>query len=102
MIRGTTPIIRLKAKFDLRGWNLYITLKQGLVSYTFENDVVEVEYEDEFSYVSFVLSQEQTLSFNDKNDVEIQLRAAKDSSAVASKVVTVDVDRILMGGVIDG
>ena len=102
MIRGTTPIIRLKAKFDLRGWNLYITLKQGLVSYTFENDVVEIEYEDEFSYVSFVLSQEQTLSFNDKNDVEIQLRAAKDSSAVASKVVTVDVDRILMGGVIDG
>ena len=102
MIRGTTPIIRLKAKFDLRGWNLYITLKQGLVSYTFENDVVEIEYEDGFSYVSFVLSQEQTLSFNDKNDAEIQLRATKDSSAVASKVATVDVDRILMDGVIDG
>lgn len=102
MIRGTTPIIKLKAKFDLRGWNLYITLKQGLVSYTFENDVLEIDFENGESTVSFMLTQEQTLSFNDKNDVEIQLRAAKDSSAVASKVATVDVERILMGGVIDG
>ena len=102
MIRGTTPIIKLKAKFDLRGWNLYITLKQGLVSYTFENDSLEIEFENGESTVSFMLTQEQTLSFNDKNDVEIQLRAAKDSAAVASKVATVDVYRILMGGVIDG
>lgn len=102
MIRGTTPIIKLKAKFDLRGWNLYITLKQGLVSYTFENDDIEVDFENGYSFLSFMLTQEQTLSFNDKNDVEIQLRAAKDDSAVASKVAFVNVDRILMGGVIDG
>lgn len=102
MIRGTTPTIRLKAKFDLRGWNNYVTLKQGLVEYTFENDDVEIEFEDGYSIVSFMLTQEQTLSFNENNKVEIQLRAAKGNSAIASKVATVDVDRILMGGIIDG
>lgn len=102
MIRGTTPIIKLKAKFDLRGWNLYITLKQGLVSYTFENDDTEIEYDGTYSSVSFMLTQEQTLSFNENGKVEIQLRAAKDGAAVASKIATVDVYRILMGGVIDG
>lgn len=102
MIRGTTPIIRLKAKFDLQNWKLYITLKQGLVEYTFENDDIEVDFEDDYSFLSFMLTQEQTLSFNDNGKVEIQLRAAKDNAAIASKVATVDVDRILMGGVIDG
>ena len=102
MIRGTTPTIKLKTKFDLRGWNLYIMLKQGLISYTFENDDVEVVFEDGECMVSFMLSQEQTLSFNENGKVEIQLRAAKDGSAVASKIVSIDVYRILMGGVIDG
>lgn len=102
MIRGTTPMIRLTAKFDLRGWHLYVTLKQGLVSYTFKNDDIEVDFEGGYSTLSFMLTQEQTLSFNDNGKVEIQLRAAKDSSAIASKVATVDVGRILMGGVIDG
>lgn len=102
MIRGTTPTIRLKAKFDLRNWNLYVTLKQGLVEYTFENGELEVDFDDGFSVVSFMLTQGQTLSFNENNKVEIQLRAAKDDSAIASKVATVDVYRILKGGVIDG
>lgn len=102
MIRGTTPTIRLKAKFDLRNWNLYVTLKQGLVEYTFENDELEIDFDDGFSVVSFMLTQEQTLSFNENNKVEIQLRAAKGISAIASKVATIDVYRILMGGVIDG
>ena len=102
MIRGTTPIIKLKAKFDLRGWSLYITLKQGLVSYTFENDEVEIVFEDGESIVSFMLSQEQTLSFNENGKVEIQLRAANDGAAIASKIVSIEVYRILMGGVIDG
>lgn len=102
MIRGTTPTIKLKTKFDLRGWNLYITLKEGLVSYTFENDDVEVVFEDGECMASFMLSQEQTLSFNENGKVEIQLRAAKDGSAVASKIVSIEVYRILMGGVIDG
>lgn len=102
MIRGTTPAIRLKAKFDLRDWHLYVTLKQGLNSYTFENDDIEIEYDEGFSYVSFMLTQEQTLSFKENVNVEIQLRAAKDGVAIASKVASVDVDRILMGGVING
>lgn len=102
MIRGTTPTIKLKANFDLRNWNVYATLKQGLTEYTFENDELEIEFEDDFSVISFTLTQEQTLSFNDNNKVEIQLRAAKDGSAVASKIATVDVYRILKGGIIDG
>ena len=92
----------MKAKFDLRNWHLYVTLKQGLVSYTFENDSIEVDFKDDCSFLSFMLTQEQTLSFNENGKVEIQLRAAKDNSAIASKVATVDVYRILMGGVIDG
>ena len=102
MIRGTTPTIKLKAKFDLRNWNIYATLKQGLTEYTIENGELETEFEDGYSVVSFTLTQEQTLSFNDNNKVEIQLRAAKDDSAIASKIVTVDVYRILKGGVING
>ena len=102
MIRGTTPIIKLKTKFDLRGWNLYITLKEGSVSYTFENDETEIVFKNGESVISFMLSQEQTLSFNENGKVEIQLRAAKDGAAVASKIASIEVYRILMGGVIDG
>ena len=86
---------------DLRGWSVYITLKNGVKQLTFENDKVSVDYANGISTLRFVLTQEQTLSFK-VGECEIQLRAAKDGSAVASSIGTVKIERIIMDGVIDG
>lgn len=102
MIRGTTPTISLKAKFDFRGWYIYATIENGLNEITFEGDDVSVEYENGYSLVSFTLTQEQTLSFPQNTKCEIQLRAIKDETAVASKVVKTNVDKILKDGIIHG
>lgn len=102
MIRGTTPTITLKAKFDLRDWYIYATIENGLTEMTFEGTQVSVRYENGYSFVSFSLTQEQTLKFPANTKCEIQLRAIKDETAVASKVVSVDVERILKDGVILG
>ena len=101
MRRGTTPLITLTVPMDLRGWSVYITLKNGVKQLTFENDMVSVDYADGISTLRFVLTQEQTLSFK-VGECEIQLRAAKDGSAVASSIGTVKIERIIMDGVIDG
>ena len=86
---------------DLREWSVYITLKNGVKQLTFENDEVSIDYADGISTLRFVLTQEQTLSFK-TGECEVQLRAAKDGSAVASDIGTVEVERIIMGGIIDG
>lgn len=102
MIRGTTPRIKLITDFDLSGWKLYLTFKCCTRVITVENDSLTVDRKDGKTTVIYVLTQEQTLSFNAGSICHIQLRAAKGAQAVASKVFDEPVDKILQGGVIDG
>lgn len=100
MRRGTTPIISLEVDFDFTDWELFVTFKNGLKTITIENDGLTLEVDKGISTIDVLLSQIQTLSFNANTKCEVQIRAYKDGSAVATEIETVDVERILMDGVI--
>jgi hypothetical protein len=69
---------------------------------TIENDGLTVEVEKGTSTINVLLTQLQTLSFNSNTKCEVQIRAYKGGSAVATSIETLDVKRILMDGVIGG
>ena len=102
MRRGTTPIISLEVDFDFTDWELFVTFKNGLKTITIENDGLTLEVNEGTSTVDVLLSQLQTLSFNSNTKCEVQIRAYKDGSAVATSIEMLDVERILMDGVIGG
>lgn len=103
MTRGTTPTLILKLKnLDvslLR--DVYITFRQN----RYKNKILEKKTEDisinaEKNTIDIYLTQQDTLYF-DVSDVEIQMRAiTKEGRAVASKILTLPVNRILKDGVI--
>ena len=100
MRRGTTPIISLEVDFDFTGWELFVTFKNGMKTITIENDGLTLEAEKGTSTINVLLTQLQTLSFNSSTKCEVQIRAYKGGSAVATSIETLDVKRILMDGVI--
>lgn len=102
MIRGTTPIISLEVDFDFTGWELFVTFKNGLKTITIENDGLTLDVDGGTSTIDVMLSQLQTLSFNANTKCEVQVRAYKGGSAVATGIETLDIKRILMDGVIGG
>ena len=102
MRRGTTPIISLEVDFDFTGWELFVTFKNGMKTITIENDGLTLEVEKGTSAINVLLTQLQTLSFNSNTKCEVQIRAYKGGSAVATSIETLDVKRILMDGVIGG
>ena len=100
MRRGTTPTITLESEFDFTGWYLYVTIVNGVKSFTFENDSLTMKRENGKSLISFTLTQEQTLSFKSGTMCEVEIRACKDGAAVATDIKSVSVDRILKDGAI--
>ena len=98
MRRGTTPTNTFTVDVDLRqATAMYVTYKQGgtvllektLEDITVSEDKIEVE-----------LSQEDTLAFKN-GTVQIQIRAKfVDGSALASNIITVNMNAILKDGVI--
>lgn len=100
MRRGTTPIVSLEVDFDFTDWELFVTFKNGLNMITVENDGLTLEVKKGTSTVNVLLSQLQTLSFNANTKCEVQIRACKGGSAVATDIETIDINKILMDGVI--
>lgn len=96
MKRGTTPTLTLTVDTDLDGWTVYVTVKSGCTSITVDDAPITVE--DGVSTILVTLSQEETLALRDS--AEIQLRAIKDGTAIATDIAKVDVGRILQDGVI--
>lgn len=100
MFRGTTPILTFKVPFDTDIiTKCYITFAQNGVV------ILEKELEDvtlENKRIILPLSQEDTLACNTTNKiVEIQLRVlTNEDKALASKVISVAIDKILKDGVI--
>lgn len=99
MRRGTTPKHIFTTDLDLTDAEvLYITYKQR------GKDVVEKELPDievTAEELAVTLTQEETLSFADPSEVQIQIRARfADGSAVASNIMKVPAEAILKDGVI--
>ncbi len=106
MRRGTTPTITLTVDKDVSTWTLYATFRSGMHNVTLENDRMTVELEPETeteeakTLITVTLTQEETLSLGVGN-AEVQVRAIKDGTAIATDIQRVDVGRILKDGVID-
>lgn len=100
MRRGTTPAIPLTVNADITDWTVYVTLKNGRNILTLENDRLVMDYADGKTTIRFGLSQAETLAFR-VGTCEVQVRAVKDGTAIATNIGTLTVGRILKGGEID-
>lgn len=99
MRRGTTPTNTITTDIDLTGVDvIYWTYTQGKRK-ILELDIDRIEINPDSIVVK--LTQEETLAFDEKKDVEMQIRARyPDGTAVSSDIMTTTVGRILKDGVI--
>lgn len=101
MRRGTTPTLTIKCiDVDVKDLaSIYVTFKQGNIELTKTNNDIVVDLEN--NAVNVPLSQEDTLTFN-KGTVDVQIRAllSDGTTAIASKIRTFSMEKILKDGVI--
>ena len=100
--RGTTPPLEFEVMHaDLTGWDIYLTFKSAGATVTKETDDLTIEYDTEHqsTVIKAHLTQADTLALS-AGLCEAQIRAVKDGEAIATEVVSVQVSRILMDGVI--
>ena len=98
MRRGTTPTITYNVDVDLTSAvELYVTLKQGGIVMV-EKEIEDTEITDKT--ITITLTQEETLKL-DPGQVLMQIRAKMpEGTALASNIMTGDVEAILKNGVI--
>ena len=99
MKRGTTPTLTLTVDADIVGWTVYASFRTNGKVFTFENDRLQMTSEDDVTTILLTLTQEETLAMH--GSAEVQIRAIKDGTAIATDIQRVDVGRILKEGVID-
>lgn len=99
MKRGTTPTLTLTVDADIVGWTVYASFRTNGKVFTFENDRLQMTSEDGVTTILLTLTQEETLAMY--GSAEVQIRAIKDGTAIATDIQRVDVGRILKDGVID-
>lgn len=102
MRRGTTPTITITVTGeDFAGATMYVTLEQGNYELTKTGADVVVTPTQTGSTVVIFLSQEETLGFI-KGTAKIQIRWINSSGvAQASPIKNIEVDPILLEGVIE-
>lgn len=98
MRRGTTPTIVLGIKgitmSEIAEW--YVTLSQDSVQMTKTNEDITIEGDT----LKIPLTQAETMQFK-AGEVSIQIRAkTTEDIAIASKIQTINIDRILYNEVI--
>ena len=98
MRRGTTPTLNFQLPFEVSQiTKLNIALSQN------DTVVIEKNLSDvtrSGRKISVKLSETETLSLNDKKELEIQLRVAVGSTKLASNIIKTTVKRILKEGVL--
>lgn len=99
MRRGTTPTFNIECDVDLTGYTIFVTLEQGNRELTL---TPECETTEDGCVLSVTLTQEQTLVFDDRGTASMQVRAIDQAGlAIASNIMTVDIGKILLDGVIE-
>ena len=99
MRRGTTPTHTITTDIDLTGADvIYLTYQQGCRN-VLDLDASRLTVTEE--QIEVTLTQAETLAFDRRRDVSIQIRARfPDGSAVASNIMTTTAEEILKDGVI--
>ena len=102
MRRGTTPTLTIRLiDMDVRDLGtIYVTFKQSEKILTKTNSEIKIDIEN--NAVSVPFTQEDTLYFK-KGMVETQIRALlhDGTTAVASKIRSFSMEKVLMDGVIE-
>lgn len=102
MVRGTTPTLVFNLPFNVSVLKtLYITFKyfKDGQSKSLEKTLDDCQVSEKSIAVTF--TQAETLDFPISGTMQIQLRAVTtNSTAIASKIYSVSVDRILKEGII--
>lgn len=98
MIRGTTPTLTFSIPFDTS------KITDGYITFVQQKFVViDKPISDcklDGNVITITLTQEETLKFQTESDVEIQITVKIDDRRISSNIVTMDVDRVLHGGII--
>lgn len=99
MRQGTTPAVPLTVDMDLIGWTVYVTFTNSGKELTITNDRLEMTLENGKTLVMVPLTQEETLAFN-VGVCEVQIRAIHDGTAIATETEFIDIEKVLLKGVI--
>lgn len=106
MIRGTTPTETLTVDKNISDHTIYVSYKSGGNIVTVTNDRMDIEYvpgadgQPESTIVTFTLTQKETLSLG-VGTAEVQIRAIKNGTAVATSKKNVEVEPIILDGEIN-
>lgn len=98
MRRGTTPILGFQLPFEcshLRVVNIAFAQGDKVI---FEKTLNDCELMGRI--ITVKLSESETLSLNDRKELEIQLRVAIGNDKLASNIIKTTVGRILKEGVL--
>lgn len=100
MRRGTTPPFAVEADGDFTNLNVHLSFEAEGVLIVKSDDQLTITYENGVTTIATRLTQQDTLSFREGTDCEIQVRAfnSDGSLAVATTVGHVPVERILEDG----
>ena len=105
MRRCTTPTITATIDADLTGLDIRMAFRQSSYAPIVKtDDDLDVTIEGGTTTVAVALTQADTQSLRDGVPVDVQVRAIGDGGAVAlaTTIASIDVERILEDGVIDG
>lgn len=103
IFRGTTPTISIEVAddtgqlLDLSTYTNYFSISDGMVIINLENDRMTFNADKS---IDMTLTQTETLSLH-TNQLEFQLRAIKDGTAIATLIATGTLKDILKEGKID-
>lgn len=99
MRRGTTPTITLTVGADIADWTMYVSFDNNSTVTTFEDDRLTKIANGGQTIIEITLTQEETLAFS-VGSADVQIRAIKDGTAIATNIQRIDVARIIKDGVI--
>lgn len=99
MIRGTTPTLVFRTSIDCSKLTLLNIAFAQNGKIVLEKNLSQCNIDG--NTASVTLTEEDTLLFDYKKKVEIQVRAGCGSTRLASRIIVEDVGRILKDGVLD-
>ena len=107
MIRGTTPILQFKLPITIKAEQ--IKSAQIIIAYSsgMKRIIIEKKYPDggcsiNNNIVLTKLTQDETLSLPESNNVEVQLRIKlEDNTVLATKPYQIEVYKLLKEGVLE-
>lgn len=106
MIQYTTPTISLSVeKVDLTGKDIYVSLEQGNIRLTKSGEDLTVSVEtveqQPITSISFILTQEESATFNENKSVSVQVNwISSDGIRAATMIKSFGVMRNLLDEVI--